>query len=78
MASHELDRPPIEEPLAALERLLIDEYVTAAGSSLPDLLARHDEQATRMLAEASKHAAVKLAEVEARSHYLKKLHGHEE
>ena len=77
MRTHDSDRPPIEEPFAALERLLISEYVSAAGLDLAALLQRHDEQAVRILAEASKHAAVKLAEVEARSHYLKKLHGEE-
>ena len=77
MTTPEFDRPPVEEPLAALERLLIREYVTAAGLDLATLLLRHDEQATRILSEASRHAAVRLAEVEARSHYLKKLHGEE-
>ena len=77
MRTHEIDRPPIEEPLAALERLLISEYVTAAGLDLATLLARHDDQATKILTEASQHAAVRLAEVEARCHYLKKLHGEE-
>jgi hypothetical protein len=77
MSTHEIDRPPIEEPLAELERLLISEYVTAAGLDLATLLLRHDEQATRILSEATSHAAARLAEVEARSHYLKKLHGEE-
>ena len=77
MRTHDSDRPAIEEPLAALERLLIGEYVSAAGLDLASLLQRHDEQAVSILAEASKHAAVKLAEVEARSHYLKRLHGDE-
>jgi hypothetical protein len=77
MTMHEIDRPPIEEPLAALERLLISEYVAAAGLDLATLLSRHDEQATKILTEASQHAAVRLAEVEARCHYLKKLHGEE-
>jgi hypothetical protein len=77
MSTHEIDRPPIEEPLAELERLLISEYVTAAGLDLATLLLRHDEQATRILSEATSHAAARLAEVEARSHYLKKLHGQE-
>ena len=77
MSTHEIDRPPIEEPLAELERLLISEYVTAAGLDLATLLLRHDEQAIRILSEATSHAAARLAEVEARSHYLKKLHGEE-
>jgi hypothetical protein len=77
MTTPDIDRPPVEEPLAALERLLISEYVAAAGLDLATLLLRHDETATQILAEASKHAAGRLAEVEARCHYLKKLHGEE-
>ena len=77
MTRHEIDRPPIEEPLAALERVLISEYVAAAGLDLASLLLRHDEQATKILTEASQYAAGRLAEVEARCHYLKKLHGEE-
>jgi hypothetical protein len=77
MTTHEIDRPPLEEPLAELERLLISEYVTAAGLDLATLLLRHDEEAIRILSEATSHAAARLAEVEARSHYLKKLHGEE-
>ena len=77
MRTNDIDRPPVEEPLAALERLLIGEYVAAAGLDLATLLHRHDEQATRILAAASTHAAGRLAEVEARCHYLKKLHGEE-
>ena len=56
--------------LAALERLLISEYVAAAGLDLATLLSRHDEQATKILTEAARHAGERLAEVEARSHYL--------
>lgn len=70
-------REPVEEPLAALERILIRDYVTAAGLDLDTLLTRHDDQAIKVLAAASMHATAKLAEVEARAHYLKKLHGEE-
>jgi hypothetical protein len=47
------------------------------GLDLASLLQRHDTEATKILAEASKHAAVRLAEVESRCHDLKKLHGEE-
>lgn len=77
MRTDDIDRIPVEEPLAALERLLISEYLASAGADLASLLRRHDEEANRMLADASKYAASRLAEVEARSHYLKKLHGEE-
>ncbi len=69
------DTAPIEEPLAELERRLMSEFVAAAGHDLHSLLVRHDEEAKKLLAEASLYAAGKLAEVESRSHYLRKLHG---
>ena len=69
------DRQPLHEPLAELERQLIHTYVASAGHSLRELLARTDEDARRLLAEASRYASAKLSEVEARSHYLHQLHG---
>lgn len=69
------DSAPLEEPLAELERRLMSEYVAAAGHDLHNLLARHDEEARTLLTEASRYATAKLAEVEARSHYLHELHG---
>jgi hypothetical protein len=77
MPTDPLVREPVEEPLAALERILIRDYVSAAGLDFDNLLTRHDDQAIKVLAAASMHAAAKLAEVEARAHYLKKLHGEE-
>jgi hypothetical protein len=40
-----------------------------------ELLARSDEDAKRLLAEASRYASAKLSEIEARSHYVHHLHG---
>jgi hypothetical protein len=71
------DRPPLKEPLADLERRLIDEYLRAAGHDPEELRNRHDDAARKLLADASLHAAVKLAEIETRSHYVRELHeGH--
>ncbi len=75
MTTKDTDRAPLEEPLAELEWRLISEYVEAAGQDLHALLARHDEAAKKLLAEASLHASARLTEVESRSHYLRKLHG---
>lgn len=66
---------PVEEPLAGLERDLIRGWVEAAGHRLDDLLARDDDEARRILAEASRHASERLAEVETRAHYVHELHG---
>jgi hypothetical protein len=68
------DTKPLEEPLAELERRLIDEYLRTQGHDPDALRARHDEAARRLLAAASVHAAVKLTEIESRAHYVRGLH----
>jgi hypothetical protein len=71
------DRPPLEEPLAELERQLISAYLTESGHDLHELLARTDDDARRMLVAASQFASQKLSEVEARAHYLHSLREHD-
>jgi hypothetical protein len=71
----EEDRQPLHDPLADLERHLIGAYVAGAGHDLQELLSRTDEDARRLLAEASRFASARLSEIEARAHYLHKLHG---
>ena len=77
MATDRTDITPLEEPLAELERRLIDEYIRGLGHN-PDLLrASMDTDARRILVDASTYAATRLSEVEARSHYVRELHtGH--
>ena len=75
MTTSNMDRLPLEEPLAELERELITAYVTAAGQDLEHLLARDDDQARSLLAAASLYATALLAQVETRSHYLRSLRG---
>ncbi len=77
MTENERERRPLEDPLAELERQLMAAYVAGAGENLHDLMARDDEAARRLLVEASRYASDRLTEVEARSHYLRRLHGKE-
>ena len=56
---------------------LIDAYVAGAGENFHDLIMRNDEPARQLLAQASLYASERLSEIEARSHYLRKLHGSE-
>lgn len=65
----------LNDPSAELERHLISAYVAGAGHNLDELLARTDDDARRLLAEASRHASATLSEIDARSHYLRTLHG---
>jgi hypothetical protein len=75
MTTTDLDRILFEEPLAELERHLIGAYLAGTGEDFQDLLTRDDDHARKLLAEATRYASDKLAEVEARSHYLRQLHG---
>jgi hypothetical protein len=63
------------ELLAELERQLISAYVTGAGYDLHELMGRTDDEAHKILAAASLYASEKLSEIEARSRYLRNLHG---
>jgi len=74
MTRHE-ETAPLHEPLAELENELISAYVAGAGYDVDELRTRTDEDARRVLAEASRYASAKLSEVEARSHYVHTLHG---
>ena len=68
------DIPPIEEPLAEIERRLIEEYLRKAGHDPDALRARHDPEARKLLVAASVYAAAKLTEIESRSRYVHNLH----
>ncbi len=75
MSTDPTDRPPLEEPLARLERELIRAYLAGAGEDFHALMMRTDDEARTLLAEASRYASEKLGEIEARSHYVRGLHG---
>jgi hypothetical protein len=77
MKPNDLEQPPLKEPLAELERNLIDAYLAGAGQSFHDLMTRDDDAARQRLAEASLYASERLSEIEARAHFLRKLHGSE-
>ena len=75
MTTSNTDRPPLEEPLAALERELITAYLAGAGHDLQRLQTQDDLEARALLAAASLYATARLTEVETRSHYLRSLRG---
>ena len=69
------DIRPLEEPLAELERRLIDEYLRNAGHDPATLRARRDDAAARkLLTDAAVYAATKLTEIESRSNYVREIH----
>ena len=76
MANLDPDVPPLHEPLAQLERHLIDDYLLALGYDPDALRQRQDPAARKLLVAASQHAALTLTEVESRADDLRDLnHG---
>ena len=73
--THDIDRAPIEDPNADLERALIDDFIRARGYDPARLHELPDEQRRGLQREASAHAAMRLTEMEARAHYIDELHG---
>ena len=71
------DVQPLEEPLAELERNIIDEFLRGAGHDPAVLRASTDPHARQLLTNAASYASGRLSEVETRMHYLRSLRGQE-
>ena len=63
------------DPMDQLETALIDAFLKAHGHDRQSVHALPEDQARRLLADASVYASSKLSEVEARAHYVHELHG---
>jgi len=70
-----LDGQPLEHAERQLEQSLIQEFLRARGCDSRALEALPEKDRRRLLTEASVHAAGKLAEIEARAHFIKDVHG---
>jgi hypothetical protein len=73
--SHDPDAQPIEDHTAHLERALIDEFIRMRGHDPARLGELPAAERDMLLKQASLHAASRLAEVEARAHYVHEIHG---
>lgn len=66
-------RDQSEGPESALERKLILEYLQSKGYQVTDLATMPKEEADAIMKEACRYASFKLAEVEARSKFRRKI-----
>ena len=73
--SHDPDAQPIEDQTAHLEQAFIDEFIRMRGHDPSHLGALPAHEREQLLTQAAIHAASKLAEVEARAHYVHTIHG---
>ena len=64
-----------EGPQSAMERTLIEEYLSNHGYRLADLKALPPEKAKVLMTEACKYASLKMAHVESKAGFRQKIRG---
>ncbi len=74
MTATDPDVHPMEDPERQLEKTLIDDFIRSRGHDPSALESLSEDERARLLTEASIHAAGKLAEVEARAHFVRNMH----
>jgi hypothetical protein len=65
----------MEDSQAGLARLYVEQYLRSKSFSTKSLRDLPEEEARRLMVEASTYAALKLAEVETRAHMMGDIHG---
>lgn len=74
MTTRDPDARAMEDPEGRLEQAFIDEFLRSRGLDQASVHRLPPEEARRILAEASSYATSRLAEIEARAHYVHQLH----
>jgi len=64
----------VEDPLAALERILIDEFLALRGFSRRSIARFPPPERALLLGAACEYASLRLAEIESRAHYVDEMH----
>jgi hypothetical protein len=75
MKMRDPDARAMEDPEGPLETALIEEFLRGRGLDAAAMHALSAVDAKRVLTEASVFAASKLAEIEARAHFVHEIHG---
>jgi hypothetical protein len=74
-APEHVDQTAVEEPLAGLERMYMQVYLRSKGHTLHSVHELPEQEAKRLMTEASMFASARLAEVEARAQFVQEIHG---
>jgi hypothetical protein len=75
MDAGRLDRPPLVDHTAELERAFMNEYFVSHGYDPVSVASLPEDVHKALLKQASLYASAKLSEVEARAHYVHDIHG---
>ncbi len=73
-SSQQEDKFVMQDRTAALERKYIEDYLSSKGHTRESVRRLPEEQAKRLMREASLYASTRLAEVEKRAGLLRDLH----
>ena len=68
------DVPPVDDFEARLELALIEEYLRQHGHTLTELTQLERAERDQLMHDAAAYAAGRLAEIDARAHYVEDLH----
>jgi hypothetical protein len=71
-----IDVPAIDHHEAKLERALVDAFLREQGRTRAELAQLPEDERLTLLKQARLYAAERLAEIEARAHYVNELHEH--
>ena len=69
------DIRPQEDPQGQLEHSFIEEYIRLRGYDPTKIHCLPEDQRHLLLKEASVHAAMRLADVDSKAHYIHEIHG---
>ncbi len=75
MSSLDPDVRPLEDQTAHLEQAYLDEFIRMRGQDPATMRDMPAPERDKLLKQASAYATAKLAEVQARAHYVHELHG---
>jgi hypothetical protein len=74
MTALALEEMILEMPMAALERTYVEEYLKEKGYTLEGIQELPSEEQRKLMVEACRYASFKLAEVEAKGKFSRKIH----
>ncbi len=75
MATKDPEGFVLEEPDAQLARMFVDQYLRSKGVSLKTICDLPEEEAKRIMIEASTYASIKLTEIRDKAEFLHGLRG---
>jgi hypothetical protein len=70
----DMDNQRMEDPNAALEKALMEEYLHERGYSLEKLKGLPKEMVEQLMKAATRYASLKMEEIQARAHFVDEIH----